>query len=664
MPNTISSLLTNAVYLHKIQAMTQFRCPPAASALATGMLLLSLLCPASSLKAETPSVASAESSKQQATWPAVATGQVMGATAASQAAGANNVLPMANGEEGVEQQLLQQQLEQLNFAPEDQLAGEPIYTPGYLFELYQKNQFARLWLSQDNITQLLNAIAASGEEGLQPEDYHLKALNRFAKELQGQATAAKRVEYDLLLTDAMVLLGQHKRFGKVDPSQVEEKKNLEASTPHVSLVNIYLDAIRHHNVRAALDKLSPRHPAYLNLESALAQYKQYANKGGWRQIPAGPTLRPGMSDSRVIPLRHRLAVTGEWRGRGPMDSPYFDEQLANAVKAFQATHHIEPDGTVGASTLRALNITVTERINQIRVNLERSRWIIHDMPSSSLMVDIAGFSLQYYYDNQPVWSSKVMVGQPYHQTPIFRSAITYIVLNPTWTPTPDIVKNETVPSIVKDMGYLAKQRLRVIDSNGLEVDPHTIPWKQYQGRHFPYTVRQDPGKDNSLGLIKFLFPNPYHVYLHDTPSKSLFGRTTRAFSHGCIRVQNPLDLGRMILANDPGNPTTTDKVNQILASGKTTTVILKQPLPIYLMYQTTSVRDGKIMFKPDLYDRDEAILQALNAAPARLTPTTQDPEAKGATNNTASRQLKIGKTVKYVQSGQAANMDPNAQDSL
>jgi len=335
--------------------------------------------------------------------------------------------------------------------------------------------------------------------------------------------------------------------------------------------------------------------------------------------------------------------------------------LVSAVKAFQTKHHIEPDGVVGKSTISAMNVTVAERINQIRVNLERTRWVIHDMPSSSLIVDIAGFMLQYYHNNTPVWSTKVMVGQPYHQTPIFRSAITYIVLNPTWTPTPDIVKNETVPSIVKDPDFLAKQRLRVLDSSGAEVDPSTIPWKQYQGKFLPYTLRQDSGKDNSLGLIKFLFPNPYHVYMHDTPSKSLFVRTQRAFSHGCIRVQNPLELGRMILANDPGNQTTVERMDQLLALGKTATVILKQPLPVYLMYLTTNVRDGKVMFKPDLYSRDERILTALNAPPSRLELTTQVPEAKGTP---ANQQVKIDKSIKYVQSGKQDQPEPYAKDTL
>jgi murein L,D-transpeptidase YcbB/YkuD len=562
------------------------------------------------------------------------------------------------GDQG--QQLIQQKLEQMYYEAEDTIGPEPIYTTGYLLDLYRKNQFHPLWTNPDNISQLIAAIGASGDEGLIPEDYHLKALTRYGAELKEATSLAKIVEYDLLLSDALVLLGQHKRYGKVDPSKVDEKQNLEATTPRISPVDAYLNAIKAGTVRAALDNLSPHHQAYANLKEALSQYKHIAGKGGWQQVPFGESLRPGMQDDRVPALRRRLAVTGEYRAKGG-ESNRYDDHVVAAVKSFQARHHMEPDGVVGKTTIAAMNVSAAERIKQIRVNLERTRWVIHDMPSSNIIVDIAGFRLQYYHDNTLAWTSKVMVGQPFHQTPIFRSAITYIVLNPTWTITPDIIKNETVPSIVKDPGYLAKQRLRVLDGSGTEVDANTIPWRQYQGKHFPYTLRQDAGRDNSLGLIKFLFPNPYHVYLHDTPSKSLFGRTQRAFSHGCIRVQNPLELGRLILANDPGNPTTAEKMDQIIASTKTTTVILKQPLPIYLMYLTTNVQDGKVMFKPDLYNRDEGILAALNAPPSPLELTTQTPEAKAQSPN---QQVKIEKNINYVHTGQPTATELNAKDTL
>ena len=529
-------------------------------------------------------------------------------------------------------QFMRQQLEQLHFGEQKQIGAEPIYTAGLLLDLYRKNQFQLLWTSKDTVNQLRGAIIASAEEGLIPDDYHLQAINRIDKEITPSASPSSLVEYDIILSDSLLLLGQHKRYGKVDPAAVEERKNLKPGSPRSSLLDAQLLSIQTGTVRAALEALTPNHQAYTSLKKALNDYRKLSGTGGgWSKVPQGPSLKPGMQDDRVKALRNRLLATGELKQKSA-DPTLYDDTVMAAVRVFQTRHHLEPDGVAGKSTIDAMNVTAAERVNQIRVNLERARWIFHDMPSSSIIIDIAGFMLQYYHEKLPVWRTKVMVGQPFNQTPIFRSAITYLVVNPTWTIPPEIVKNETVPRILTEKNYLAKQHLRILTSTGEEVNPTSVPWRQFMGKYLPYTLRQDPGEENSLGLIKFIFPNPHHVYLHDTPSKALFDRTQRAFSHGCIRVQNPLELGRRLLTNDPGNQVNEAKFNQILSSGKTTTVILKQPLPIYLMYLTANVQDGRIMFKPDLYNRDQGIFEALNAQPSpvqaeELTEVKEQPVA-------------------------------------
>jgi murein L,D-transpeptidase YcbB/YkuD len=525
------------------------------------------------------------------------------------------------------QLFVQQRLEQLHFGEERKIGGETIYAAGLLLDLYRKNRFQPLWTDRRNLTQLLTAIAGSAEEGLIPDDYHLQAISRYGHELETAPSRAKLLEYDLLLSDALMLLAQHKRHGKVNPREVEERLNLDSPAPRPSLMDTFLTALRTATVRKALDELEPAHPAYASLKRALSRYRKIAGSGGWQPVPPGPSLKPGMRHERVQALRARLAVTGDltWESAHPL---FYDEVLAGAVRAFQTRHHLEADGIAGKATLAAMNIPVADRISQIRVNLERARWVMHDMPAANIVIDIAGFNLQYYHQGRLVWKTRVMVGEPFNQTPVFRSAITYLVLNPTWTIPPDILKNETVPRILTEKDYLAKQRLRVLTASGEEVDPTTVPWGQYLGKRPPYTLRQDAGPDNALGLIKFIFPNPYHVYLHDTPSKSLFDKAQRAFSHGCIRVQNPLDLGKMLLANDPGNPTTAARFDQVLARGKTSTIFLKEPLPIFLMYLTANAENGQVRFMPDLYQRDQGILDALNGPPSLLEHTTQMPEFK------------------------------------
>ena len=535
------------------------------------------------------------------------------------------LLPIQATAETSEQQLfIQQRLEHLHLGTEEKIGSETLYATDMLSELYQANQFQLIWTQQDTVDQLLAAIRGCVQEGLIPDDYHLQAIVTSGEILKSNSSFDRQVEYDLLLSDALILLGNHKSYGKV-----KEQLNLEMPTSHASLTALFLDAIKSGTLSTTLENLSPDHQVYADLKFALEKYRIIARNGGWPSVPFGPSLQPGMHDDRVIALRTRLIITGELSQLGS-DPSFFDTDLSMAIKSFQTQHYMEADGVPGKTTLVEMNRSVEERISQIRVDLEQTRWALHDLPSSYLIVDIPGFLVEYYQNGIFAWSSKVIVGQPVHQTPILRSAVTYLVLNPTWTIPTSIVKKEIIPEIVKNQYYLIKQHLRVLSSNGDEIDPSTIPWKQYRNKTFPYTLRQDPGKDNSLGLIKFIFPNLYQVYLHDTPSKMLFDRTKRAFSHGCIRTQNPLELGKLLITNDIGNPINSEKFDQILASGKTTTVPLIQSLPIFLLYRTTSVHNLEVWFKPDLYSHNQDVQVALDGPPSPLEQRTmQVLETKG-----------------------------------
>ena len=513
---------------------------------------------------------------------------------------------------------LQQRLEQLYFDETQHLEAEPIYTMGPLLDLYRKNNFQPLWTDEHKILALGRAVIAAAGEGLIPADYHLTSINSALTDAAEPLSQGQLLDRDILFTDALILLGEHILHGKVDGRDVEEKEGLAAGPPSEVDIDYYLDVVRSGRIVAAMQERAPQHPNYLALKEGLAQYKQKAGQGGWPSIAEGSSLKPGMRGQRVAALRLRLAASGEL---APELTPgeQYDEALTAAVQHFQSRHGLEADGVVGKSTIAALNMPVEDRIQQIRANLERTRWTLHDMPSSAVLVDIAGFQLHYRHNGETLWSSRVMVGQPYNQTPVFRSAITYLVLNPTWTIPPGMLKNEIIPKILKNPNYLRNENLKVYDLKGNPVDARTIEWSRYLTRGFPYVLRQDAGPDNALGRIKFMFPNPYHVYLHDTPSKSLFGRNSRALSHGCIRVQSPLDLGRMILANDPGNTVSNARIDQILESGKTTGLSLKKPLPVFLLYITAKGdADGTISFSPDVYGRDAAVIEALNRPPRPL----------------------------------------------
>jgi murein L,D-transpeptidase YcbB/YkuD len=266
---------------------------------------------------------------------------------------------------------------------------------------------------------------------------------------------------------------------------------------------------------------------------------------------------------------------------------------------------------VGKQTLEILNVPVEDKIDQIRINLERLRWVLHAIEGKFVIVDIAGFEVFVYKDNQVLWTSRVQVGKPYRQTPVFKSEIKYLVLNPTWTVPPGILAKDILPAVKKDPNFLKDRNIEVIDRSGKTVNQDTINWSKYSARNFPYQLRQEPGPSNALGLIKIIFPNDHLVYIHDTPSKSLFERTDRTFSSGCIRTEKPFELAEILL-EDP------DKWNEqsfkrVIDTRKTQTVMLPKHVPVLLFYWTVDPEpDGSVRFKRDPYKRDAEVLKGLN----------------------------------------------------
>lgn len=285
----------------------------------------------------------------------------------------------------------------------------------------------------------------------------------------------------------------------------------------------------------------------------------------------------------------------------------FDEDLVAAVKQFQRDQYLEDDGAIGPATRAALNISVHARVDQIRVNLDRARWLLHNMPEDLLLVDIAGYKITYFKAGKEVWKSRVQVGMSYRTTPIFKSEVNYITLNPTWTVPPTILRKDILPKLRKDLNYLREHNIRVLDSQGNQLDPATINWN----RPGNVTLRQDAGNDAALGKAVIRFPNPYAVYLHDTPHQKLFSKSQRAFSSGCIRVERALELVELLLDETPSWDASA--IDKTLAAGKTRNVTLAKRIPIMLAYWTVdAVSEAKIGFKPDIYARDNAVLAGLN----------------------------------------------------
>ena len=493
--------------------------------------------------------------------------------------------------------------------PGSGVAGVQIAARRILPRVYEALDYELAWLDPRSVKQLQVAVARSWEDGLLPVDFHDKVV---ATALTAQATRKAQVEHDIILSDAFVRLLYQLYFGKVSPNEIDPNWNFERPVLSSDPVAAIVEALKTGRVSAILDKVRLSHPFYVGLKATLQAHADYAAKGGWGTIPAGPLLKPGDKDARVAALRARLVVTGEYQGETAIASDVFDEHLAAALKRFQNAHGLEDDGVLGPDTLAALNVTPQQRIDQIRVNLERARWVLRGIGGDMVLVNIAGYYLHLVLKGERVWRTRVITGRTYHKTPVFTETMKTIVFNPDWSLPRSIVKNETFPRAVRDPTFLDALGYEIRDRNGRTVPASSVDWSRYSAGTFPFSVVQKPGPRNALGVVKFLFPNKYSVYLHDTPSRQLFDKAERTFSHGCIRVEDPLKLAELILHGQPGWNRT--KVDAAVASGKMLGVKLTIPLPVLLLYWTVDPSfDGDARFYDDVYGRDARLLQALNA---------------------------------------------------
>ncbi len=495
------------------------------------------------------------------------------------------------------------------------VAGTSIHELDLVLALYERAAFQPLWTNPENIHALMRWIDRAWEEGLNPADYHYFSLTRMT-EIQSP-TPEQQIERDLLLTDALVQLVLHLRTGKVDPKQLFKEWNYEPDWTRFPSVNELLAVLEEVRLDDLLAGQLPNSLIYAGLREALEHYRKIQNQGGWDGISPGATMHPGDQGERVVQLRQRLRISGDLevaQERTPDD--FYDPNLEEAVRRFQQRHLLEVDGVVGRRTLAALNVPVEQKIQKIRLNMERLRWLNHGIPNEYLAVDLAGFYVFHWIGRENAWSSPVQVGEPYHQTPIFKDTITYIDINPTWTVPVSIIRKELAPKLLQNpLEYLEKHDMELLSPGGQPVDPRSVDWDTLSAKKFPYVLRQRPGPNNALGRIKFMFPNKYHVYLHDTPSKYLFTKTRRAFSHGCIRVGKPLELAERLLARNRENWDRT-RLEAVIATKRTKTVILDHPMPILIMYLTAmpDLRERKnlLQFRPDIYRRDGKVLKALD----------------------------------------------------
>jgi murein L,D-transpeptidase YcbB/YkuD len=515
------------------------------------------------------------------------------------------------------EEAIRERIDRIRYAQQHDVRGARIVLGDLVAKFYESRQFQPAWRDSARLDALVGALDDVIDDGLDPADYHVDALRSYRLDVRmgTPLTAVDRANLDLIATDAFMLAAYHLYLGKVEPRKLSSQWNFSERPIEFDRGLAQLsERLAAGQIRETFEAVRPGHVWYRWGRERLREYRAIRSAGGWPRVPDGPTLRPGIRDPRVPTLRRRLLVTRDLAAVATAaDDTEFDPALQAAVRFFQERHGLTPDGAVGPGTLRTLNVPVEERIDQIRVNLERARWTLHEIKGEFVLVDVAGFDVSYFRDDKPIWSSKVVVGRDERETPIFRSTIAYVVFNPTWTIPPGILVKDKLPELQRDPGALKRMHIRVLDSSGHEVDPASIDWRRYgPGRLPPYQFRQDAGPDNALGLVKIMFPNPYLVYLHDSPAKSLYEQDQRTFSSGCIRVQRPFELAELVLNDPRWNQAS---IEQLVAAGETRTINLAKPVPVLILYWTAQPRpDGQVFFREDVYDRDAATLAALDSS--------------------------------------------------
>ena len=500
--------------------------------------------------------------------------------------------------------------------------GRRLYVPADVARFYDRRLYRPIWTTTDDAPalarELVAAIREADRHGLEPSDYHLEMLARLLDRMGSDERSAHTdvdltVDLELAATDAFLVYAAHLLAGRVD--SVRLQPNWRVSPRDVDLARTLEDAIANGRVRDGLEDLAPSARAYRDLENALADYRDIARRGGWATVRPIGKLAIGDHDLRVQGLRRRLAASGDL-APGDAATPLFDVELETAVRAFQSRHGLEVDGVVGPATSTALGVTAADRAVQIAGNLERWRWIARNLGSSHVRVNVPGFELRVVENEQTVMTMRAVVGRPYRRTPTFSATMTYLVVSPYWQVPPGIAVRDILPAVKKDPAYLAERGFRVFQGWGAqerEIDPGTVDWHRLSARAFPYRFRQEPSDKNMLGRIKFMFPNPHNVYLHDTPLRELFLPARRAFSSGCIRIERPFELADYPLRGDPR--WTHDAVRSAATVDAETTISLGAPIAVHIVYWTSWVEDGVVHFREDIYGRDAPLAAALAEPP-------------------------------------------------
>ena len=493
---------------------------------------------------------------------------------------------------------------------------KPILTHSTKAQLFNKDSVTAFYLARNykpvwtNINfrnSLIDTLKNAHSQGLYFNDYH-------GEELEKQLLALPNLdekqlsEFDMLLTDAFFKFMDHLYNGKVDPKKLHKIWDVPKQQP--DKLKLLEAAVTENNLEIALSQLRPVHPVYKDLIAAEKEYRKLKEDAvNFKKIEKGATIKPGKQDQRIQDIQFRLLYLG-YLNSLKIGGSIYDNETVDAVKKIQEDYGLLADGIIGNKTIDLFNKGYEDRYDQILVNLERWRWFPRDLGSHYILVNIANFKLEVVRKSDTISTHKTIVGRVSRKTPVFSEEINHLIFNPSWTIPPTIKNKDVIPGVRKNPNYLRNKNINVYNNKGEKLNPSNIDWTKNEVRSFTYM--QPPGSTNPLGRVKIMYPNRYIVYLHDTPSQSIFEKNSRAESSGCVRVENAVDLAKYLLQDQ--SEYTSEAIDAIIDKGVLKRIEMKQKIKIHHFYWTAWRENGETIFTDDIYNYDDAILKALKKA--------------------------------------------------
>lgn len=491
---------------------------------------------------------------------------------------------------------------------------------GNLFRIYEDHDFTPLWLTRgslnDNSRELIASLQTSWKDGLNAELYQLDEIYSLINKLHGKRKMNKKImknmiRLDVHFTNAYLDYASDLLTGRVNPDRLDSI--WEAHPRQEQLVLAMENALEEKDVARSLQKFKPDKTQYFALSEMLEKFIRTREEGGWELPGYFPMLEIGDSSDNVIALKKFLVQTNDLQAIDDeyMQTELYDRILHDAVMEYQHRHGLFVDGVVGKNTLAEMNVPLEDRIRQIQVNMERLRWLPGSLGKKYLLVNLPEFKLRYYENDNLVQEMKIVIGEIENSTPVLKDTMRYIIFNPTWNIPRSIAVKEALPKIKSDSTYLERNHYALLKNSYISKDtiiPDSIDWEQVTEENFNFYMVQKPGSFNALGRVKFMFPNHQAIYLHDTPAKHIFDMRRRDYSHGCIRIEKPIQLAADILKEQ----SSIEEIEEILESEETTAVVLEEEIMVHFIYQTAWVDDrSKVHFRDDLYLFDQMTLEKL-----------------------------------------------------